>query len=229
MDDNARTAGGLAERPARRDPEGTRRALLAAAVGEFADKGLAGARVDEIARRAGVNKQLVYHHFGNKDDLFRAALEEVYGQIRARERALHLADLPPAAAMERLVGFSFDYLAEHPEFIALLNDENRHGALHLGGSDAVRAMHSPLVEMIADALQRGVRAGVFRADVDPINLYVSIAGLSYFFFSNNRTLSAIFATNLDSAKAVAGRRRHVIDFVLAALRPDGPAINQPVG
>jgi TetR/AcrR family transcriptional regulator len=210
----------------RRDPEASRRALLNAAVAEFAEKGLAGARVDEIALRAGVNKQLVYHHFGNKDDLYRAALEEVYAGIRNREQALQLADLPPVAAMERLVGFSFDYLAEHPEFIALLNDENRQGARHLQGSERLTAMHSPLVGLVRETLDRGKRAGVFRDDVDPVNLYVSIAGLSYFFFSNNRTLSAIFGVKLDSARSVAARRRHVIAFALAALRP---VDNQPGG
>ncbi|WP_414476410.1 TetR/AcrR family transcriptional regulator [Microvirga sp. M2] len=209
-------------RTGKRDPQASRQALLTAAIAEFAAKGPAGARVDEIARRAGVNKQMVYHYFGNKDDLFRASLEEVYGRIRARERALNLSDLPPVRAMESLVGFSFDYLAEHPEFIALLNDENRYGAMHLDGLREVQSMHLPLVELIRDALQRGVREGVFRDDIDPINLYISIAGLSYFFFSNNRTLSAIFGTNLGDTKAVAVRRRHVIEFALGALRPLQP-------
>ena len=217
MDETKRRVS-IVERQGKRDPEASRRALLLAAVAEFAEKGRAGARVDDSARHAGVNKQLVYHYFGNKDDLFRAALEHVYGEIRARERALALADLPPLAAMERLVGFSFDYLAEHPEFIALLNDENRHGAAHVGALPGMPELHSPLTTLIAETLDRGVREGVFRADMDPVQFYISIAGMSYFFFSNNRTLSTIFAANLDSAKAVAVRRRHVIDFALAALR-----------
>ncbi|MFY0104222.1 hypothetical protein ABTP95_20545, partial [Acinetobacter baumannii] len=86
------------------------------------------------------------------DDLFRAALEQVYSEIRAREKALALADLPPAAAMERLVGFSFDYLAEHPDFIALLTDENRYGAAQVGASPDMPAMHSPLISLVAETL-----------------------------------------------------------------------------
>lgn len=89
----------------RRDPVATKAALLQAAVTEYAAKGFAGARIDEIAQRAGVNKQLVYHYFGSKDELYRAALEHVYAGIREREKALHLSDLPPLAAMERLIGF----------------------------------------------------------------------------------------------------------------------------
>jgi len=203
----------------RRDPESTRRALLEAAIGEFAEKGLAGARVDEIAARAGVNKQLVYHHFGTKEDLYAAALEEVYAEIRTQEQALHLANLPPLAAMERLVGFSFDYLAQHPEFVALLNDENQHGARHLHESPRLLAMHSPLVGLLRETLDRGAAAGDFRNDLNPVDVYISIAGIAYFYFSNNRTLSAIFATRLDTKAAIARRRRHTIDFVLSALRP----------
>lgn len=202
-----------------RDPEATQRALLAAAVAEFAEKGLAGARVDEIARRAGVNKQLVYHHFGNKEELYRVALEQVYAGIRAQEQALQLGDLPPLAAMERLVGFSFDYLVEHPEFVALLNDENRQGAPHVRGSGRLQEMQSPLIALIGQTLERGGQDGVFRTDMDPVDVYISIAALSYFYFSNNRTLSAIFGRELGSARAVSARRRHVIAFALAALRP----------
>ena len=223
--DSIETADGTGAAPlrqGRRDPEGTRRALLAAAVAEFAGKGLAGARVDEIARIAGVNKQLVYHYFGSKEDLFQAALESVYAEIRAREQDLHLADLPPREAMEALVGFSFDYLAAHPEFIAILNDENRHAGRHVGGSGNVRAMNLPLVRLLAQTLERGIAEGVFRADMDPVNLYVSIAGLSYFYFSNNHTLSAIFGTDLSAPEAIAARRSHVVAFAMGALRPDAP-------
>ncbi|WP_370155462.1 TetR/AcrR family transcriptional regulator [Ferrovibrio sp.] len=204
----------------RRDPVATRAALLRAAVADFAARGFAGARIDEIAQKAGVNKQLVYHYFGSKDELYRAALEAVYAEIRAREKALQLGDLPPVAAMERLVGFSFDYLAEHPEFIALLNDENRQEARHVRGSERLEEMHSPLVALMQETLERGAAAGVFRRDLDPVQMYISIAGLSYFFFSNNRTLSAIFGRSLDRPKAVSEYRRHVVRFALAALRPE---------
>ncbi|WP_290808581.1 TetR/AcrR family transcriptional regulator [Ferrovibrio sp.] len=203
----------------RRDPVATKAALLRAAVAEFAGKGLAGARIDEISQRAGVNKQLVYHYFGSKDEIYAAALETVYAEIRERERALHLGDLPPEAAMERLIGFSFDYLAEHPEFLALLNDENRQDARHVRGSQRLEQMHSPLVSLMQETIERGAKEGVFRADLDPVQLYISIAGLSYFFFSNNRTLSAIFGRALDKPKAVAERRRHIIAFAMGALRP----------
>lgn len=207
-----------ASRPKQRDSAATRAALLSTAIREFADKGFAGARVDEIASRAGVNKQLLYHHFGNKDDLYRAALETVYSEIREKEKALHLGDLPPLDAMRTLVGYSFDYLVEHPEFIRLVNDENAQGAPHAARSEELTEMHWPLVELLRETLKRGAAEGIFRDDMDPINVYISIAGISYFFFSNNPTLSAIFGTRLDTREAIAHRRNHVIEFALAALR-----------
>src|SRR5579871_5115267 len=203
----------------RRNPEATRQKLLIAARREFADGGLAGARVDEIAARAGVNKQLVYHYFGDKDALYLAVLEWVYEEIRAQERKLNLEGLPPERAIRKLIESSFDHLSAHPDFIVLLNDENRGGARHVRGSRRLEAMHSPLVSMVDTILKQGVGAGTFRRGVDPVHLYISIAGLSYFFFSNTPTLSAIFGSDLSSKAARQARRKHVVDLVMQSLRP----------
>ena len=206
-------------KPQRRDPAATRRKLLTAARREFAASGLAGARVDEIAARAGVNKQLVYHYFGDKDALYLAVLEWVYEEIRAQERKLNLEGLPPQQAIKRLIEASFDHLAAHPDFIVLLNDENRGGARHVRGSRKLEAMHSPLVSMVQAILSEGVRAGEFRKGINPAHLYISIAGLSYFYFSNTPTLSVIFGKDLSSPVARKARRKHVVDLVMQSLRP----------
>ncbi|HEV3501311.1 MAG TPA: TetR/AcrR family transcriptional regulator [Bradyrhizobium sp.] len=203
----------------RRNPAATRKKLLTAARREFADSGLAGARVDEIADRAGVNKQLVYHYFGDKDALYLAVLQWVYEEIRTHERELNLEGLPPQRAIRKLIESSFDHLAAHPDFIVLLNDENRGGARHVRGSRRLEAMHSPLVSMVSKILREGVRTGAFRRGINPLHLYISIAGLSYFFFSNTPTLSAIFGKDLASPAAKRARRKHVVDLVLQALRP----------
>ncbi|MET4206295.1 TetR/AcrR family transcriptional regulator [Bradyrhizobium sp. LA2.1] len=205
--------------PQRRDPVATRKKLLTAARLEFARHGFAGARVDEIAERAGVNKQLVYHYFGDKDALYLAVLEWVYADIREQERQLNLEGLPPEKAIRKLIEASFDYLATNPDFIVLLNDENRGGARHVRGSTRLEAMHSPLVKSVSHILHEGVRTGLFRKGIDPIQLYISIAGLSYFYLSNTPTLSAIFGKDLSSRAARRARRRHVADLVLHSLRP----------
>jgi TetR/AcrR family transcriptional regulator len=203
----------------RRDPAATRQKLLTAARREFARSGLAGARVDEIADRAGVNKQLVYHYFGDKDALYLAVLEWVYEEIRAKERELNLDGFPPEQAIRKLIESSFDHLAEHPDFIVLLNDENRGGARHVRGSKKLEALHSPLVSLVSKILGEGVRSGAFRKGINPVHLYISIAGLSYFFFSNNPTLSAIFGKDLGTPAARRDRRKHVVDLVMQSLRP----------
>src|SRR5262245_21374137 len=209
-------------KPQRRDPAATRRKLLTAARREFADSGLAGARVDEIAARAGVNKQLVYHYFGDKDALYLAVLEWVYEEIRTKERKLNMTGLPPVQAIRKLVESSFDHLAAHPDFILLLNDENRAGARHVRASRRLEAVHSPLVNMVSKILSEGVREGVFRRGINPVHLYISIAGLSYFFFSNTPTLSAIFGKDFSSRAAKQARRMHVVDLVMQSLRPNQP-------
>ena len=121
--------------------------------------------------------------------------------------------------MRKLVAASFDHLAANPEFVALLNDENRQGARHVRVSAKLPIMHSPLVAAIGNMLKAGVRAGVFRPGVNALQLYISIAGLSFFFFSNTPTLSAIFRSTLDSPAARRTRKRHVIEMVMGALRP----------
>jgi TetR/AcrR family transcriptional regulator len=146
-------------------------------------------------------------------------LEWVYEEIRSQERKLNLEGLPPERAIRKLIESSFDHLAAHPDFIVLLNDENRGGARHVRGSRKLEAMHSPLVSMVSKILKQGVRTGAFRSGVNPLHLYISIAGLSYFFFSHGPTLSAIFGKDLRSPAAKRARRKHVVDLVLQALRP----------
>jgi TetR/AcrR family transcriptional regulator len=202
----------------RRDPDRTRNAILAAAQAEFAANGLSGARVDAIARRARANKRMIYHYFGSKTGLYLAALERVYEDLRGTERTLDLARLPPAAAIRRLVEFTFDYSRAHPEMISLINNENLHRARHLRQSSKVQDLHSPFVQLIDGILKRGVASGVFRAGLNPIELYITIAALSYFYLSNNWTLSAIFGRDLGADPALRRRKRHNIDMILHAIR-----------
>ena len=208
----------MAREANRRDPERTKDLILRAAVAEFSAKGLGGARVDAIAKRAGANKRMLYHYFGNKRDLFLAVLEHIYDEIRRAEADLHLEKLGPLAGMRRLVEFSFDYYVDHPHFTRLLNSENLHRARHLRRSTRVQEMHSPLIALIRGLLQRGVQQGLFRAGVDPVQLYISIAGLGYFYFSNIHTLSTIFGRDLSDPRLRLVRRRHVVEVVLGFLK-----------
>jgi TetR/AcrR family transcriptional regulator len=210
-----RTDGSAKAEPA---PEGGRAQLLAAAREAFAAGGLEGARVDDIARRAGINKQLVYHYFGSKDGLYTAVLEDVYREIREREQELALDALPAEEAMRKLIEFSFDYLARSRDFVRILADENAHHGRHLQGSADVEAVNRPIIELIQKTLERGVADGVFRRGLDPLHVYLSIAGMSFFYFANIHTLSRAFSRPLDTPAATDERKGHIVDFALNAMR-----------
>jgi AcrR family transcriptional regulator len=191
--------------------------ILEAAKEEFSTHGLAGARVDRIAKKAGANKRMLYYHVGNKDDLYLAVLEGAYDKIRSEERELDLEHLDPPEAIERLIEFTWTYFLRNPEFLSLLQTENLARAKHLKRSTKVKSMHSPFVEMIRTVVRRGVESGDFRVAVDPVQLYISIASLSFFYLSNCATLSVIFGRDLLAREAKDERLAHMVGLVLAAL------------
>jgi AcrR family transcriptional regulator len=197
----------------------TRQRILDAALAEFAEKGLAGSRVDEIAARAGANKRMLYAHFGSKEELWLTVLERAYAAKREEERAVVVEGLPPDDAMARLVAFNLRYTARHPEFVALLNQENLHRAAYLRRSEDVPVLYSPIPDALRGVLARGEAAGVFRAGVDPMQLYITMLALGHFYVANRHTLSTIFGTRLDTEAAIAARERHIIEVVLGYLRP----------
>jgi TetR/AcrR family transcriptional regulator len=216
---NSRSGQTVSRSRRRRQPLVTRRRILEAATTEFAEKGLAGARVDEIARRACVNKRMLYHYFGNKEALWLAVLEQAYLHIRSEEREIDVGRLSPVQGMRRLIEFTLAYDHAHPEFISLLLGENLHQARYLRRSRKVRELHTSLLDVIGDILERGRRLGVFRNGVDPAELYITIAALGFFYFSNVHTLSTIFGRDFNSAAARAQHLRHATDVILGYLRP----------
>jgi AcrR family transcriptional regulator len=205
-----------AQRP--RNPELTKRDILVAAREEFCERGLDGARVDRIAESAAANKRLLYHYFGNKEALYSAVLFDAYREIREGERKLHLGDLPPDEAMQKLVEFTFDHFRDNPWFIRLLSTENILRAAYVQGMADIQHLHSPIVGQIRQVLAAGQKQGIFRSGVDPVHLYISIAALSYFYFSNVHTLSVIFDVPLLSPKEMARRRAHAVEVILGYLR-----------
>ena len=206
-----------------RDADRTREEILRAAMAEFAGHGFGGARMGAIAERSGVDKKLIYYYFAGKDELFLAVLEQTYTDIRTAERELHLEASDPLEAIRSLVAFTWRYYLAHPEFLALLNSENMHRAGHLKRSRKIRQMNSPLIEVLADVLVRGEQSGELRPGIDPMQLYISIAGLAYFYLSNNHTLAAIFGRELMTPAAHAERLEHmcavIVGYVAAPVAP----------
>mgnify|MGYP006171061277 FL=1 len=197
-----------------RDADRSQATILKAARDEFSEHGLGGARMDRIAERAGLNKRLIYYYFEDKERLFQAVLEQAYRDIREEEQQLNLLHLKPETALRRLVEFTWNYYLEHPEFLTLLNSANLHRARHLEQSERARQLNSPLIATLGEIIERGRADGSFRGGVDPLQLYVSIAGLSYFYLSNNHTLSAIFGRDLMTPKARSERLSHMCEVIL---------------
>jgi AcrR family transcriptional regulator len=202
-----------------RDAERTKQAILDAAKIEFAEKGLAGARVDTIAEQSGANKRMLYYYFGSKDDLYIAVLEDVYGAMRRTESELDVTHLEPMEGLRRLIEFKFDYYLNNPIVIRILAGENLQDARFLRRSKRLRDMHLSVVQSLDEVLTAGRKAGIMRGGVDPVQLYISIAGLSYFYFANSATLSTAFDRVLTSASELKKRRAHAVEVILGYVRP----------
>jgi len=211
--------------PRPRHPEHSRRRLLAAATRESGSRGLEGARIDSIARAAGVNKQLVYHYFGDKDALYLRVLEKAYTAFREVDQAIRLGAMDPVSALRRLIRDNVERQHRQRYFAMLVIDENFHRARHEARSALLKAVHAGLIALIGSILRRGRREGVFRAGIDPIQLYVAIARLSAIHVTNCHTLRAIFGRRFDRIarqdRIVAHIEALILGHVLAAP-PAGP-------
>ncbi|WP_245513399.1 TetR/AcrR family transcriptional regulator [Enterovirga rhinocerotis] len=212
----------MATTPRKRDSIGTQDRILAAAQAEFARRGYDGARVDAITARAKVSKNLLYHHFGSKEDLYIRVLERTYETLRRRQGDVPLAGLDPVEAMRRLCESTFQVFIDEPDVIVMLNTENLHRGRHLAKSPIIRALYNRLSDTLRTILDEGEKTGVFRSGIDPAELYISMSGLGYFYLSNRFTLSMLFERDLKAPENLARRRAHIVDMVLSYLTNGSP-------
>ena len=214
----------LAKKPPRpkpertNDPERTTADIIEIATREFAEKGLAGARIDVIAEATRTSKRMIYYYFGSKEALYRAVLEQSYSRIRTIEAQLHLEDLAPEPALRKLVEFTVDYQLANPDFIRLVMNENIHRGEFLAQSRSIQQLNVPAIDAVRAVYERGVAAKVFRAGIDPVDLHMSISALSFFNVSNRHTFSLIFKRDLDSRSAVAARRDCIAEMMVRYVR-----------
>src|SRR6218665_3356937 len=205
-----------------RNPDNTRQLILDAARIEFAKAGLSGARVDKIAETSGVNKRMIYHYFGGKELLFAAVVEAAYMDIRSQERALGLSEMPPKQAMGLLLDFTWKYHLQNPAFITLVNSENLHQARHIEGNRQLRKLQKAYVGMVEGILQRGVASGEFRQVIDPVQLCISIAAVSFYYLNNPYTGPVLFCFYFINKNALLARRQFNTQTIMrmVAARPD---------
>ena len=201
-----------------RNAEATQKRILDAAKKEFAKNGLGGARVDVISQRAEANKRMIYHYFGNKEELFKTVLEHAYLDIRSAEQSLDLDHLAPTQALEKLVAFTWNYYLENPEFLTLVNSENLHRARHLQQSEVIQSSSRRFVSMVEKILVRGVSLGEFRPGIDPVQLNITIAAIGYYYLTNRFTGAIIFERDLMSDTALAERLEFNVETILRLVR-----------
>jgi TetR/AcrR family transcriptional regulator len=206
------------------DPHKTRERILVCATAQFAARGYEGARVDTIARRCGLAKNMLYHYFGSKEGLFIAVLERMYETLRARQRDFAVRGSDPAEAMRQLVAHTFSALLEHSEAIALLNNENLHKGRHARRSRRIRSLYDPLVDTIREVLRRGATQGIFRADIDPVTLYLSLSSLAYHYISNQYTLNAAFGIDFTAKTRRKAWLAHITEMILTYCQSEAGAV-----
>lgn len=201
----------------KQDPQGVQKNILRVARRVFAEHGLSGARVAEIAERTETSKRMIYYYFGDKEGLYLRTLEEAYREVRTKERALDLGGLDPVEALQRLVGFTFEHHRENPDFIRLVMIENVHRGRYLERSEAIRDVNRDAIATIADIVHRGRAMGVFRPDIDPLTLHWQISAMSFFNVSNRHTFSRSFGPDLLPETGQTALREAVVATITAGI------------
>ncbi len=199
--------------------ERTRREILAAAMQEFAARGFSGARVDAIAANTSITKPMIYYHFASKEKLYAAVMEEAYGGVRSTEQGLHLDALPPGAALRRLVEVTFDYHAEHPDYVRLISVENIEKGRHISGRPSLVERNAIALDTVSDVLERGERDGTFRKGISPWHLHFMISALCFMRVSNRYSMRAVFEKDLWDEDDVPRQRRMIVETILRYVSP----------
>ena len=201
-----------------RNAQATSQAILESAIVEFCEYGLSGASTSRIVERAGCNIRMLYHYFQNKETLYKAALEQVYNQLRCREAELSILDRDPMDAIKTLTAFTFDYMRDTPAFIKLVLGENLLQGEFIRTIPSIPRSSRPFIQSIQTQLDRGVAAGIFRSGIDATQLYISIVSLSFMYLSSQYTLSVTFGVDISSEENIRTRRLHVVDMIEKYLR-----------
>lgn len=199
------------------DPERTKADILAVATHEFSEKGLSGARIDEIAERTHTSKRMIYYYYGGKEALYRAVLEACYRRIRSVEEKVDLEKKPPLDALADLVEFTFDHHNQNPDFIRLVMVENIHHGANIASLPS--DVNESAIAKLRDICRRGMAEGVIRRDIDPLDLHMTISALCFFNVSNRHTFSSIFKVDMTSPTATRKRRENVKDVILRYVAP----------
>ena len=192
--------------------------ILTVAMREFSEKGLAGARIDDIAAATHTSKRMIYYYFKSKEGLYTAVLEDAYRRMREIENRQSLKDLEPLAALRKLVEFTYDHHYSNEAYIRLVISENIMRGAYLAQSTTIQGLNVPAIANIRDIYERGVASGVFRPGIEPLDIHATISALTFFNVSNRHTFGLIFKHDLTDPTIVAHRRECIVDTIERWLR-----------
>ncbi len=200
------------EKQAKRS-DATKQKILQAAEQAFAEKGLYGARVDEITELAGINKRMIYAHFGSKENLYVAVLDEVYKRLAESEQALLNRELDCIEMVKCCIEHAFTYLYENPTFVKIVLWENLNQAEYLKKTGA-KAAKNIAFALLRKVIEQGMAQGVFRSDIDVEDLVLSTQMFCYSYYSNIYTMGYIMNANYFNRKEMNHRCAHITDMIL---------------
>lgn len=207
-----------ARKARKNNPEKTRENILQAAITEFVEQGLAGARVDAIAERTATSKRMIYYYFGSKEQLYVECLVKLYGDIRKTEHSLELESLPADQAIRRLVEFTFDHHDRNVDFVRIVCTENIHYGEYVKQSPAIREMSSLVLQALGRTLERGVAEGVFRPGIEVIDLHMLMSSFCFYRVSNRHTFGDIFQIDLADEQVKARHKQMICESVMGYIK-----------
>lgn len=199
-----------------RNPEKSKRDILMAAEKLFAGKGIYGTRMDEIAKEANINKRMIYEYFGNKEDLYKAVLIEVYGRLETGEMGVLSDKIDPKEAIGQLIRLYFKFLKENTTYVSLLQWENLNEGRYVKEADFT-GIKDPTLVLLRKIINEGKEEGVFKESVDTEQVIVSLLTFIFSYFSNRFTLGKLLGRTLDDEESIEKRTEHVIEMFLSYL------------
>lgn len=201
----------------RRDPAGVRAQILSVATAEFVQHGFGGARVEEIAARIHTTKRMIYYYFDSKENLFASVTDSLFTEFCRREARLEMAGMDPVSAMRAYAEDRFDAYVENGDLVRLLAIENARTGDHLAARAAVQPGGTNDVDIVTEALERGVSAGVFRADIDSVEVRILAASYSSFRTVFRSTVNTMYGRDMLDAKGLGLHRRLAGEALVAIL------------
>lgn len=195
------------------------RDILDVALGEFANYGFEGTRIEAITARTATSKRMIYYHFGSKEKLYEAVLDHAYRIVRSGAEYIgDLEAMPPLEALRAVAGAAFDSFNRHPDFIRLSLQENLRGAPFVSHSESIRQTNLANLATVDRHLRRGQADGSVRADVAPLDAYITFVGLCNYHVAARPAYKALFGADFFDPEVRASRRESICDALIRYVK-----------